>query len=78
MGFRTSRTQKIKVDDIKSSSDVTINLNLTITLDSDGLSIGADIPGKKKMQNFAIYDDDVDLIVPDIPMGETINFGKQV
>jgi hypothetical protein len=75
--------QKIKVD---STGEVTINLNLTIKLESDNLTLTTGVVGetlfeksKKLMkQRIQQLDDEVDLIVPNIESAGLIDFGKKV
>ncbi len=64
---------------IKTGGEVTVNLVLTIKLDSDGLSLAAVGGGGKSA---AIIDnsddDDVKFIVPDIHAEDMIQFGESV
>lgn len=74
---------KIKVD---STGEVTINLNLTIKLDGNNLSITVDdragtpeTQSKKLMrQSLQQAVEDVDLIVPNFDADGLIDFGKKV
>lgn len=61
------------------SGEITINLNLTIKLDSDGLSVKAETaePVKKAIQTYDI-EEDPELMIPEIEMGEMIDFGRKV
>lgn len=61
---------------VASGGEITINLNLTIKLDSDGLSLSVgDVVEKKKV---SLVEDKEDLLIPDIESGKLIEFGRKV
>ncbi len=70
-------------EQLNSTGEITINLNLTIKLDSDGLKVSA----QTEQQNFIprpIFkkeeqskDDELEMLIPDFEMGEMIDFGRK-
>lgn len=60
------------------SSEVTINLNLTIRLDSEGLSVQTGFIEPIKKNIVEAMEDKEDLLIPDIESGQLIEFGRKV
>lgn len=70
---------------IQTGGEITVNLVLTIKLESDGLSIAAaPARSKKHIKEIIIEepdedeDDLVDLVIPDIKTEKIIQFGEKV
>lgn len=65
------------------AGEITINLNLTIKLDSDGLAIKAEAVEPKPqivrpIDMYKIEEEDPELMIPDFDTGEMIDFGRKV
>lgn len=86
MSGRTERAPATVTHKIQTGGEITVNLVLTIKLDSDGLSItqadASALESKKmmKQQTHSSVDkeEEVDLIVPNIEIGNMIQFGEDV
>ncbi len=64
---------------IKTDGEVTINLVLTIKLDSDGLALSASsVKSSKHTTPIDDGDDDVKFVVPDIQSEDIIQFGEKI
>ena len=68
---------------IQTGGEITVNLVLTIQLDSDGLAIAAaPAASRRHIKDIIVeqnqQDDDVDMIIPDIKSEGIIQFGEKV
>lgn len=70
-----------------SGGEITINLNLTIKLEGDQLSISAETaeprdewkpPKMSPVKRQEVDEDDLDMLIPDFDSGEVIEFGRKV
>jgi len=63
---------------IQTGGEVTVNLILTIKLDSNGLSLST-MPASSSTHTIGMDDDDkVKFVVPDIQSEDIIQFGEQI